>query len=167
MKAARSVWSGGKAGDTSKAYLSLFYIDIETFSSVDLARAGSYRYCESDDFEILLLSYAVNDGEVKVYDLTCPEARLPNAFLRALTDPSVLKVAHNAMFERVCLSKHLGTTLAAESWRCTRVYASYLGLPGKLSALGETLNIRDKKLEEGEGLIPLFCKPVKRPPGSR
>ena len=139
----------------------ILYLDVETYSSIDLHKNSVYCYTGPPDFTILLASFAFDNGPVVVCDLTCPEARLPDAFLRALTDPSVLKVAHNAMFERVCLSKHLGTTLAAESWRCTRVYASYLGLPGKLSALGETLNIRDKKLEEGEGLIPLFCKPVK------
>ena len=82
-------------------------IDIETFSSADLAKSGVYRYCESPDFEVLLFAYSVDGGEVKVIDIAQGE-KLPNEILEALTDDSVEKWSFNASFERICLSKYLG-----------------------------------------------------------
>lgn len=81
-------------------------IDIETFSDVNLAKCGVYKYAESPAFEILLFGYAVDGGEVQVVDLTQGE-RIPDAILDALTDESVTKWAFNASFERVCLSRYL------------------------------------------------------------
>ena len=138
----------------------ILFLDVETYSEVDLTKNSVYGYAESSSFCILLLAYAFDNEPVKVIDLTST-ARLPNRLLRALKDKTVLKVAHNAMFERVCLSKWLGVSLTAAGWRCTRVYASYLGLPGTLSELGKALHISHQKLEQGEELISLFCKPVK------
>ena len=81
-------------------------IDIETYSSAPLPKCGVYRYVDAPDFEILLFSYAYDDGLVKTIDLACGE-QLPADVLAALEDPAVIKVAYNAQFERVCLSKHL------------------------------------------------------------
>lgn len=50
--------------------MQLISIDIETYSSVSLAKAGVYRYATSDDFQLLLFSYAIDEGPVKVVDLT-------------------------------------------------------------------------------------------------
>ena len=82
-------------------------IDIETYSSTPLPRCGVYRYCDAPDFEILLFSYAFDDAPVETVDLACGES-LPKEVLLALEAPNVLKVAYNAQFERVCLSKYLG-----------------------------------------------------------
>ncbi len=82
-------------------------IDLETFSDVDLAKCGVYRYVESPAFEILLFGVSVNGGDVVVYDLAQGE-KIPAEILTALTDTSVIKWAFNATFERVCLSKYLG-----------------------------------------------------------
>lgn len=81
-------------------------IDIETYSSVNLAESGVYRYSSSPDFEILLFGYSVDGDLVQVVDLTVGE-KIPSNILDALTDPSVTKWAFNAQFERVCLSRHL------------------------------------------------------------
>lgn len=139
----------------------ILFLDVETYSEVDLTKNSVYGYAESSSFRILLLAYAFDNEPVEVIDLTNTRSRPPNRLLRALKDKTVLKVAHNAMFERVCLSKWLGVSLTAAGWRCTRVYASYLGLPGTLSELGKALHISHQKLEQGEELISLFCKPVK------
>ena len=80
--------------------------DIETYSSVDLAKSGVFRYCEADDFEILLFGYSVDGGAVQVVDLARGEM-IPNEILEALTDGSVVKWAFNAAFERICLSRYL------------------------------------------------------------
>lgn len=74
-------------------------IDIETFSSVNLAKSGVYRYSESEDFEILLFGYSVDGGPVEVVDFTAGE-KLPASIKKALTDDSVMKWAFNAQFER-------------------------------------------------------------------
>lgn len=82
-------------------------IDIETFSSVNLAKSGVYRYVEAPDFEMLLFGYSADGGEVQVVDLACGE-KIPSQILAALTDETVTKWAFNASFERVCLSRYLG-----------------------------------------------------------
>ena len=82
----------------------VLHLDIETYSSAALPKCGVYRYCDATDFEILLLSYAFDDAPVATVDLACGEA-LPDVFLRALEDPNILKIAHNAAFERVCVSR--------------------------------------------------------------
>ena len=103
-------------------------IDIETYSGTDLAKSGVFRYAESPDFEVMLFGYSADGGPVHVIDLASGE-KLPRDVLNALTDESVLKWAHNAQFERVCLSQYLGSWLSADSWRCTMVWSAYLGLP--------------------------------------
>jgi DNA polymerase bacteriophage-type len=85
-------------------------IDIETYSGTDLAKSGVYRYSQASDFEVLLFGYSADDGPVHVIDLASGET-LPHDIRDALTDDSVLKWAHNAQFERVCLSRYLGRWL--------------------------------------------------------
>ena len=119
-------------------------IDIETYSSVNLAKSGVYRYSESRDFEILLFGYSVDGGNVEVIDLACGES-VPEEVLNALTDPAVTKWAFNAQFERVCLSRFLGypvgTYLDPVSWHCTMVWAATLGLPLSLVGVGAVLGL--------------------------
>lgn len=143
--------------------LRVLYLDIETYSSAPLPKCGVYRYCDAPDFEILLLSYAFDDLPVVTVDLACGE-KLPDAFLHALEDPNVLKIAHNAAFERVCFSKHLGRWLDPSQWRCTMVMAWYRTLPGKLADAAVALDVTEKKMEEGKDLIRYFsvpCKPTR------
>ena len=138
-------------------------IDIETYSSAPLPKCGVYRYCDAPDFEILLFSYAFDDAPVETVDLACGEA-LPKEVLIALEDPNVLKVAYNAQFERVCLSKYLDHWLDPHQWRCTMVMAASLTLPGRLADVAIALGTAEKKMEEGKDLIRYFsvpCKPTK------
>ena len=138
-------------------------IDIETYSSVPLPKCGVYRYVDAPDFEILLFSYAYDDGPVKTIDLACGE-QLPADVLAALEDPNVIKAAYNAQFERVCLSRHLGRWLDPHQWRCTAVMASYLTLPARLADVAIALKLTQQKMEEGKDLIRYFsvpCKPTK------
>ena len=139
-------------------------IDIETYSATNLAKAGVYKYCEDSDFEILLFGYSADGGPVHVVDLAAGES-LPADVLSALTDPSVLKTAFNAQFERVCLSRFLGyptgTYLDPSSWHCTMVWAATLGLPLSLEGVGAVLGLEKQKLKEGKDLIRYFCTPAK------
>lgn len=140
-------------------------IDIETYSSENLAKCGVYRYAESEDFEVLLFGYAVDGGEAQVVDLACGEA-IPPHILSALTDPNVTKWAFNAQFERVCLSHYLGTPLQPEGWHCTMVWAATLGLPLSLEGVGAVLGLEKQKLKEGRDLIRYFCAPKRQKDGS-
>ena len=138
-------------------------IDIETYSSALLPKCGVYRYCDAPDFEILLFSYAFDDAPVETVDLACGET-LPKEVLLALEDQNVLKVAYNAQFERVCLSKYLDHWLDPHQWRCTMVMAASLTLPGRLADVAIALGTAEKKMEEGKDLIRYFsvpCKPTK------
>ena len=142
-------------------------IDIETYSSEDISKCGLYKYVEANDFEILLLGYSVDFGEVRVVDLARGEL-IPQEIIEAIKSNDVLKWAHNASFERVCLSRYLGlpahTYLDPSSWRCSMVYASCLSLPKSLKDIGYILNLDKQKLEEGKELIKYFsvpCKPTK------
>lgn len=138
--------------------------DLETYSSVDLAKCGVYRYCESEDFEILLAAYSVDGGAVRVVDLACGE-KLPEEILDALEDETVEKWSYNSQFERICLSRFLGypagNYLAPASWRCSMVWASTLGLPRSLESVGAVLGLEKQKLTEGKDLIRYFCVPCK------
>ena len=78
-------------------------IDLETYSSIDLKKSGVYPYAESDDFEILLFAYSINEGEVQVIDIASGE-KVPIEILNALVDNGITKWAYNCQFERVCLS---------------------------------------------------------------
>ena len=93
------------------------FIDVETYSSVDIKESGAYKYIESPDFEILIIGYALDDGPVKIVDLAQGE-EMPEEFEEALLDPDCVKVAHNAVFERLSF-KRIGYNVPAEQWYCT------------------------------------------------
>ena len=137
-------------------------IDLETYSDQPLAKTGVYRYVESPDFEILLFAYSVDGGPVQQIDLACGE-KIPPAILAALKDDKVTKWAFNANFERICLSRFLGYPtgdyLEPDSWKCSMVWAAYMGLPLSLEGAGAVLGLEKQKLAEGKDLIKYFCQP--------
>lgn len=153
-------------------------LDLETYSSIDLAKCGVYKYAESPDFEILLFAYSVNECPVNVVDIACGD-EVPEEILAALTDDTVEKWAYNAQFERVCLSYWLrrehprhfkgygvpedsvGNYLNPSSWKCSRIWGAYMGLPLSLKGVGAILKLDEQKMEEGADLIKYFCKPCR------
>ena len=153
-------------------------IDLETYSDIDITKCGAYKYAESDHFEILLFGVSVNGGPVKVYDLACGDT-IPEEILAALSDENITKWAFNASFERICLSNWLkrhcpehfrgysipedpaSKYLDPSSWKCTMIWAAYMGLPLSLEGVGAVLKLQDQKLKEGKDLIRYFCKPCK------
>lgn len=135
-------------------------IDIEIYSDIDLINCGVYKYTDSDNFEILLFAYSVDDGETKIVDLACGE-KLPDEVIEMLLDDSITKTAFNANFERTCISKHLGLNLKPEAWRCTAVQAAMLALPLSLEGVGVVLGLDKQKMSEGKDLIRYFCSPCK------
>lgn len=138
------------------------FIDLETFSSVDITKAGAFKYVESPDFEILLLAYARDHEPVQVIDLTDPfDLDELAVIVDMIVDPEVIKIAHNCAFERACLSKHLGRDMPPEEWEDTMIMAAMNGLPMSLDSAGAALNLKDQKIKEGTTLISYFCKPCK------
>lgn len=135
------------------------FIDVETYSSVDIKESGAYKYIESPDFEIFIIGYALDDGPVKIVDLAQGE-EMPEEFEEALLDPDCVKVAHNAVFERLSF-KRIGYNVPAEQWYCTSVKAAYCGLPLSLDGVSKALNLTDKKLDTGKALIKYFSCPCK------
>lgn len=157
------------------------HIDLETYSSVDLAECGVYKYAESEDFEILLFGYSFDDEEVQVLENLTPEAMENLGIFKALMDPRITKVAHNAAFERICLSAYFKRLpqsiqqqyqnpedkpldfLPPEQWKDTMIMAAELGYPNSLAQLGDALGLPEdkKKMATGKRLIQYFCKPCK------
>ncbi len=136
-------------------------IDIETYSDIDI-KLGVYKYSDSPNFDVLLFAYSIDGGEVKCIDLTKEE--LPEELIKAIQDESVLKIAYNAQFERVCLSRYLlgsDEFLDPASWRCTMVKAATLGLPGRLGECAKFLKIDEQKDKAGTNLINYFSKPCR------
>lgn len=140
-------------------------IDIETYSDIDINKAGVYRYVDTEEFKILLFAYSVDGGPVQLIDLTRGDS-IPKEIVKALSDKSVTKWAYNANFERVALSRFLGMPtgqyLDPEGWKCSMVWAATLGLPMGLAKVGEVLSLDKQKMPEGHGLIYKFCKPDKK-----
>lgn len=133
-------------------------IDIETYSSTNLAKTGVYPYAASDDFELLLFGYAIDFGTVNVVDLTQGE-QIPAKILHALDNPTIIKSAFNAQFERVCLSRFVGHQLEPIGWHCSRVWAATLGLPLSLKEVGAVLGLDKQKITAGKELVKYFCTP--------
>ncbi|EKF35841.1 DNA polymerase [Bacillus xiamenensis] len=139
------------------------HIDVETYSSVDLAKSGVYRYVEADDFEVMLFAYSVDSGPVHVIDLANGEP-IPPEIEQAIFNEGVTKWAFNAQFERICLSRHFKQDLSPVDWRCTMVWSAYLGLPLSLEGAARVTGADKQKMSEGKDLIRFFsipCRPTK------
>ena len=137
-------------------------IDLETYSSVPIGKAGAWKYIESDDFEILLFAYSVDGQPVEIIDLAQGE-QLPPWLAQAIEGPEYIKHAYNASFEWGCLSKYFGRPLPPEQWRDTMLHGLYAGFTAGLDATGKALGLpQDKqKLSTGKALIRYFCIPCK------
>lgn len=144
-------------------------VDLETYSTINLASSGVYRYAEDPGFRILLLGYSIDGAPAEVIDLARGES-IPAGILQALADPGIIKSAFNAAFERVCLSAYLRRhhpDLLAEGfldprgWRCTMVWAASLGLPMNLDGAAKALRLPTEKDPVGQKLIRRFSIPGK------
>ena len=144
------------------------FIDLETYSDVDIKKCGLYKYAQSTAFEVLLFAYSLDGAPVRVVDLTEPGAVIPYDVYQLLLDPDVFKHAYNAAFEWYCLTRHMKMNDAwavswLPQWRCSMLHGMYAGFPGGLAAVGEALGLpQDKqKMSVGQSLIRYFCKPCK------
>ena len=135
-------------------------IDLETYSSVPIGKAGAQKYIASPDFEILLFAYSLDGSPVVCVDFAQGEM-LPQEIANALTSPDYIKHAYNAPFEWGCLSKYVGRQLPPEQWRCTMFHGLYAGYTAGLEATGRALGLAEdkRKLSTGKALIRYFCVP--------
>lgn len=135
-------------------------IDLETFSSVPIQKAGAQKYIQSPDFEILLFAYSLNGAKSVCCDFAQGET-LPKWVAEALLDPQCLKHAYNAPFEWGCLSRYMGRQLPPAQWRCTMFHGLYAGYTAGLDATGRALGLPEdkRKLNTGKALIRYFCVP--------
>ena len=124
------------------------HIDLETYSSVDIKKAGLYKYVQSPDFQILLFAYALDQGPVEVIDCACGEP-IPEGIAAMLGDPEVTKVAHNAAFEIYCLNRRFHSPVC--QWHCTMVHALYCGFPASLDAAGRAMGLPEDRRKMGVG----------------
>lgn len=141
-------------------------VDIETYSSVDLKKCGMYRYVESPDFEILMIAYSIDGGDVQIIDLTeFPESdetdKNIGVFCGLLVDSSYKKIAYNAQFERICFEKYIGLPMKPKQWECTMIKGAMLGLPMGLASIATVLQLEQQKDFAGANLIRYFCLPCK------
>lgn len=136
-------------------------IDIETKSSMDIGKAGLYRYAQSDDFEILLFAYRYGDESVQIVDLSQGE-KIPDKIVEDLSNPEIVKHAYNAAFEWYCLNI-AGYKTPLCQWKCTMIHGLYCGYTAGLDATGKAIGLpQDKrKLATGKALIRYFCVPCK------
>lgn len=132
-------------------------IDFETFSDVDLRDTTVYRYVDSPDFEIMFAWWGYSKDDIRLALGIEEILAIPGLF-----DPDIVKVAHNAAFERVCLSAAsglpVGEYLAPEDWHDTAAVAVEKGYPRSLDELAIALG-GERKDTAGTRLINLFCKP--------
>ncbi len=136
-------------------------IDIETRSSVEIRKAGLYRYAQSADFEVLLFAYQMDDATVEIIDLAQGE-KIPEWIVEALQSADVIKHAYNAAFEWYCLNT-AGYRTPLDQWRCTMAHGLYCGYPGGLDAIGKAIGLPQdrQKLATGKALIRYFCVPCR------
>ncbi len=134
------------------------HIDLETFSDINITKAGLYKYVQSPAFEILLFAYSYDYEPVRIVDLAAGE-QIPLQVIHDLNDPNVTKTAHNAAFEINCLKRYFATETC--QWHCAMVHAYYCGLPGQLGQLGRALGLPEgkQKMSVGRQLIRYFCVP--------
>lgn len=148
-------------------FMNIITIDIETRSDRDITKCGVYAYADSPHFDILLFSYSVDGGPVKVIDTASGE-KIPEEIIAALVNPDTVKQAFNVNFERVCLSVYLkrhypdflqDRYISPEGWQCTMIHCRYLGLPSSLAEAGAVIGVEQQKKTEGKALIRYFCIP--------
>ena len=135
------------------------WLDTETYSEVPITN-GTHAYAEKA--EVLLMTWAVDDGPVECWDMTAREDP-DTGFWHAISTADEHWWHNGGMFDRVVLkhARHdIYKFMAGHKWRDTMVQALSHGLPGSLGALSEIFKLGDNaKDKRGKQLISMFCKP--------
>jgi DNA polymerase len=134
-------------------------IDIETYSEEKI-ETGVHKYVEHNSFEILLIAYRFDDETPQLIDLAMGD-EMHYKFYEWLTDPSIVKCAYNAAFERICFEKYFGKKLNIDQWKCTMALAAQAGYPFGLDMVAKVMRTTEQKDSKGKELIKYFCEPCK------
>uniref|UniRef100_A0AB74UL99 DNA polymerase n=1 Tax=Escherichia phage vB_VIPECOMC04 TaxID=3350136 RepID=A0AB74UL99_9CAUD len=144
---------------------SLLYLDTETFSEADLKKVGSYAYAEHPTTEVIICTYAVDDGPVEIWDCTS-EPVMPISLcvaLRNVMRGRMKIVGHNfLMFDRLVMKHCWDFDIPVGNTIDTMIWAFRHALPGSLDALCEVLGVSadNAKDKRGKALIQRFSKPT-------
>jgi DNA polymerase len=136
------------------------HLDLETYCSENLKTAGIYKYVNSPDFEVLLLSYKLNNKPTRCIDLASGE-KIPSRLIQWIKDPKVKKKGWNVIVEFLGLQKLLQCVLDFKSWFCTMAKSAYNGFPLALDSASKVLIPGMGKLDIGKALVKYFCVPCK------
>lgn len=139
--------------------MKILWLDRETWSERDLKAVGTYEYAASA--EDLLISYAVDDGPVRVWDCTCEP--MPADLFEAMQECEEVW-AHNAAFDKAI---HNGPNqvhlppIPLPRWRCSMAMALSHALPAGLDDLCTVLGVPVElaKIKDGKKLVALFTRP--------
>lgn len=137
-----------------------FHLDFESRSTLDLGEHGLDRYLKHESTQVLMLAYAHDDDEVKLWE-PHKQSEIPAEVLDYVLNPFETKFGWNCTFEMGLFRHVLGLDIPASEWHDPMVHSRSLSLPSKLSEAGTVLGLSENeaKLDEGRRLIDLFCKP--------
>jgi DNA polymerase len=139
----------------------VLYRDVETRSTINLAKAGAWRYAADPSTEVLCVGYAVDDGPV---DIWIPGQAIPDVFHTAARNADWALVAHNDSFESAIETCLLGPRygwpdVPIKRHRCTMAMALAAALPGRLDTAAAALGIETRKDAAGHRLMMAMTKP--------
>src|SRR6516165_7530542 len=139
----------------------VFHRDDETRSCVSLNGVGAHRYVSDPSTEFLFRAWAVDDGPVQLW---VPGDPIPPEAFEAAHNANWLVGAHGDHFETANEEHLLGPRhgwplVPLERHTCTMARALALGLPAKLHALADALELANRKDRTGERLMHQMTKP--------
>jgi len=134
----------------------VIWLDFETRSRCDLPSRGVYNYAQDASTEVLCMSYAFDDEDVRTW--------LPGQPFPDISGHQIM--AHNAAFERLIFWYVLCPDIGVpepklEQYYCTAAQARANCLPGSLEDVGRAVSAKMKKDHRGAALIRLLCIPRK------
>jgi DNA polymerase bacteriophage-type len=135
--------------------------DYETRSRAILKIVGAQRYGADSSTEVLCCCYAVDNDPVQLWR---PGDQVPTEFIATAESGSWIVAAFNDSFE-VAIEKQIMAlrygwpVIPIERHRCTQAMCLALGLPARLSAAANALELSCRKDAAGERLMHQTSKP--------
>jgi DNA polymerase len=135
--------------------------DYETRSRLILKKVGTYRYAADPSTEVWCCRYALDNQSVQLWT---PGNPVPPEFVEAAADPSWIAAAHGDHFESAIESHIMAPRfgwleIPLERHVCTMARALAHGLPARLSAVADALELTNRKDAAGERLMHQMAKP--------
>lgn len=146
--------------------------DFETYSELDLTIVGAYRYAIDPSTEVLMLSYQIGNGELKLW-VPCEDGPFPQELIDAINNGYEFR-AYNVFFDRniwnhvlikqakECWGQDIPSIPIEQSYDIQAKSAAH-ALPIALEKSGSSLNLGEdkQKLRSGKALMKIFSMPQK------